>query len=308
MVQLSLTQLVTFYWVAKLGSFQAAAEHLHTTQPGVSTRIRLLEEALGVRLLDRSARGAQPTPRGRVLVDYAQRMMGLADTIRQEVGDQRAVAGRIRLGVADTIALTWLPEFLARARNEFPRLEIEVEINLTAHLLRQLQERSIDFAFAAAPIVDSSLEFVPLARFAQGWYAAPTVLPKRRRFTPEQLAELPIITHTRGTHQHQTILRWFRAAGLEPRRLSTCSSLATIIRLTVAGLGISILSPAVVRREVAAGEIVPIAATKALPPQNFLAVLPTVSPVPSASAAVALAIAVSAGRSAPGAAEHKGSL
>ncbi len=299
MDQLSLTQLVTFYWVARLGSFQAAAAHLHTTQPGVSTRIRLLEEALGVRLFDRSARGAQPTPRGRVLVDYAQRMIGLTDSIRLEVGDQRAVAGRIRLGVADTIALTWLPALLARARSEFPRLEIEVEINLTVHLLRQLQERAIDIAFAAVPVPDSSLDCVPLARFAQRWYAAPRLLPQRRRFTPEQLADLPIITHTRGTHQHQTILRWFRAAGLEPRRLSTCSSLATIIRLTVAGLGISILSPEVVGREEEAGEIVPIKATRAMPPQDYLAVLPSVSPVASARAVVALAIAVAAASAAP---------
>src|SRR5689334_12425765 len=120
MERLTLIQLETFYWVARLGGFQAAADRLNTTQPGVSTRIRHLEQTLGVPLFDRSGRSARLTPRGRDLVEYAQRMLGLADSIRQHIGDSSALVGRIRLGVADTAALTWLPDMLARGRAAFP--------------------------------------------------------------------------------------------------------------------------------------------------------------------------------------------
>jgi DNA-binding transcriptional LysR family regulator len=273
--QLNLVQVETFYWVAKLGSFQAAADRLHTTQPGVSTRIRQLEQTLGVELFDRSGRSARLTPKGRELVDYAQRLLGLADSIRLRIGDPSALAGRIRLGVADTAALTWLPELLARGRAAFPNLDVELEVNLTLNLLTQLGERQIDLAIVAGPVADPELTVVPLCRYVQRWVAAPRIIPDTLPLTPAQLAELPIITHTRGSHQHQMILRWFRKHDAEPRRISTCTSLATIVRLTVAGLGASIQTDTVIRREHDAGEIVPIATTTPVQPLEFSAVFPS---------------------------------
>lgn len=274
MERLSLIQLETFYWVARLGGFQAAADRLNTTQPGVSTRIRQLEQTLGVPLFDRSGRSARLTLKGRDLVDYAQRMLGLADAIRQRVGDRSAFTGRIRLGVADTAALTWLPDLLARGRESFPALDVELEVNLTFHLLGQLAERQIDLAIVAGPVADPELTVVPVCTYAQRWVASPRLIPFEAPLTPAQLAETPIITHTRGSHQHQMILRWFRQHGVEPRRVSTCTSLATIVRLTAAGLGASIQTASVIGRERSSGEIAPIPLTAAIDPLQFCAVFP----------------------------------
>src|SRR4051794_32461149 len=103
MDSLNLRQVETFYWVVKLGSFQAAADHLHTTQPGVSARVRQLERTLGVDLFDRSARSARLTARGRDLVEYATSLLVLSREIKQRVADKAALTGLVRLGVADTI-------------------------------------------------------------------------------------------------------------------------------------------------------------------------------------------------------------
>ena len=122
--------LEVFVWVATLGSFRGAAARLNTTQPAVSQRIAQLESELGVRLLERTRRNVVPTDRGRILLAGAERLLGLATALRAEVGDPDATRGSLRLGVAETVVHTWLPRFLEAVARRYPRLEIEVEVDL----------------------------------------------------------------------------------------------------------------------------------------------------------------------------------
>jgi len=269
MEKIKLSQLEAFYWVAKLGSFQNAASHLRTTQPGISARIKLLEAVLGVTLLDRTARNARLTAKGRALADYAERMLALARELRHDIGDRQALGGRVRLGVADTVALTWLPRFLSRVHALYPKLEIELEIELTIHLMRRLGAREIDLAFLAAPVSEVDYVQVPLCSYPLHWTAGSGFPLPAGALSPAQLAGFTVITHTRGSHQHETVLKWFHAAGAEPRRVSTSSSLASVIRLTAAGLGVSLQTPAVIARETAAGELVPVPTTVPVPDLHF---------------------------------------
>ena len=73
--------LETLVWIARLGSFRAAAARLHLTQPTISMRVRELEAQVGVALFDRRSYRARLTPRGREVVGYAEQILGLADRI-----------------------------------------------------------------------------------------------------------------------------------------------------------------------------------------------------------------------------------
>lgn len=275
MERVKLSQLEAFYWVATLGSFQAAAAQLRTTQPGISARIKLLEATLGVQLFDRAARSARLTAKGRALVDYASRMLTLAEDLRNDIGDRQAHSGRIRLGVADTIALTWLPRFLSRVTTLYPKLDIEVRIDLTVNLLRQLNGRDIDLAFVAAAVPQADYAQLPLCSYPMHWAAGAGFVRGKGKLAPRDLARYPVITHTRGSHQWETVFQWFRDhGGGEPRRVSTSSSLASIVRLTAAGLGISVQTPAVIARELALGELVLVQTTVPLPHLEFFAAYP----------------------------------
>ena len=106
--------LETFLWVVNLGSFRGAAQKLNTTQPAISQRIAQLEHELGVRLLQRDRRVASPTPAGRQMLVYAEKLIGLRSEMLAAVGDRSAMRGVLRLGVAETIVLTlfgasWAP-------------------------------------------------------------------------------------------------------------------------------------------------------------------------------------------------------
>jgi DNA-binding transcriptional LysR family regulator len=273
----SLKQIETFYCVARSGSFQSAAAQLHTTQPAVSSRIRELEGALGVQLFDRSGRQARLTPHGRKLVVYAERLLASAADIREDIAGA-AEGGLVRLGVVDTIALTWLPELVARMAERLPGLGVELEVDLSVNLLKLLMDRQIDIALMVGPVPGPSFASAPLGSVELGWMAGADFALPAEPATPRDLAGLPIMTHSRGSHQHVMLQQWFRGHGAEPRRISACSSLATIIHLTVSGFGLAVLPVGAMRRELEAGDLHLVRTTVPLPPTEFVIAWPVEGP------------------------------
>src|SRR5947207_25559 len=87
----------TFMWVVTLGSFRGAAQKLNTTQPAISQRIAQLESEVGVKLLQRDRRMVLPTPDGRQMLVYAEKLIGLRSEMLAVVGDQSAMRGAMRL-------------------------------------------------------------------------------------------------------------------------------------------------------------------------------------------------------------------
>ena len=105
--------LETFLWVVNLGSFRGAAQKLNTTQPAISQRIAQLEREMGVRLLQRDRRWLADAVGPPVMV-YAEKLIGLRAEMMAAVGDRSAMRGVLRLGVAETIVHTWLPQLIKR--------------------------------------------------------------------------------------------------------------------------------------------------------------------------------------------------
>ena len=98
--------LETFLWVVTLGSFRGAAQKLNTTQPVISQGIAQLEREMGIKLWQRDRRSAAPTPSGRQMMVYAEKLIGLRSEMLAVVGGRSAMRGVLRLGVAETIVHT----------------------------------------------------------------------------------------------------------------------------------------------------------------------------------------------------------
>src|SRR5207237_10077416 len=114
----------TFMWVVTLGSFRGAAQKLNTTQPAISQRIAQLEHEVGVRLLQRDRRMVLPTPSGRQMMVYAEKLIGLRSEMLAVVGDQSAMRGVLRLGVAETSVPTWLSQLIKSGNHAYPNLSL----------------------------------------------------------------------------------------------------------------------------------------------------------------------------------------
>src|ERR1700744_5649388 len=111
----------TFMWGVTLGSFRGAAQKLNTTQPAISQRIAQLEREVGVKLLQRDRRMVLPTPSGRQMMVYAEKLIGLRSEMLEAVGDRSAMRGVLRLAGAETIVHTWVAELLKNVTPPFPK-------------------------------------------------------------------------------------------------------------------------------------------------------------------------------------------
>jgi DNA-binding transcriptional LysR family regulator len=144
--RLRLHDLHVFFTVVQRGSMAKAAAHLGVSQPAVSEVIAGLEHALGVRLLDRSPQGVQPTMYGRALLKGGTAAF---DDLRQSIREIEFLAdptaGELRIGCAETTASAVLPPLIQRFLQEYPRVALHVNnVVATSQQWRELRERTLD--------------------------------------------------------------------------------------------------------------------------------------------------------------------
>src|SRR5262245_56994190 len=144
--RLRLRDLHIFFTAVQCGSMAKAGQKLGVTQPAVSRVVADLEQALGVRLLDRGARGVEPTIYGRALL---ARGNAAFDELRQSVRDIEFLAdptvGEVRIGCQETLAAAILPPVIQRFSQAYPRVVLHVEqLGSLAAESSALRERTID--------------------------------------------------------------------------------------------------------------------------------------------------------------------
>ncbi len=270
---MTLKQLEALYWVSRLGSFTAAAERLHSTQSAISMRIRDLEETLGVELFDRTVRSARLTAKGQELVGYAERLLALTAEIHARVSDPKVISGVVRVGVAEYVALTWLPDLVRELNVRYPRVTLELSVDLTLSQLDKLRGGEIDLALVPGPVEQPGVRNVPLGRVEFAWMASPSLRIPAQRLTPSDLDNWPILTLSKASNLFLKLDRWFGESGAVGRRANMCNSLSVLATWTIAGLGISYLPVRHFAEDVAAGRLRMLDVAPTLPDLEYFAAL-----------------------------------
>jgi DNA-binding transcriptional LysR family regulator len=257
-------QLQTFLEIVRLGSFAAAAAKLNATQSTISARIQELEQDLGVVLFDRSQRKATITAKGRELVSYAERALDLHEEIRQQIAPREALSGVVRVGVAELVAMTWLPQLAARLRERYPRITLELDIALTAPLRTRLQSGELDVALIPGRAFDVGLVARPLGSVQFCWMSGAGYEPPQRPLTAADFSALRILSLGENSYHFDTVSTWLAESG-STRRPDLCNSMTVLSTLTAAGVGISLLPPSCYEKELANGAL-RVLETRPLPP------------------------------------------
>ncbi|MBO4221187.1 LysR family transcriptional regulator [Bradyrhizobium neotropicale] len=252
---LDFRSIETFLWVVKLGSFRGAAQRLNTTQPAISQRIAQLERELGVKLLNRDHRVASPTPSGRQMMVYAEKLIGLRSEMMAEIGDRSAMRGVLRLGVAETIVHTWLTRLVKSVNEVYPNLSLEIEVDITPNLSARLLAQEIELAFVVGPLSASGVQSRVLCDYPIGFLASPALGLGNGPVARHELARFPIITFPRKTVPYESVRAVFERPDLPPIRLHASASLATVIHMAIEGLGIAVIPSAIVANELADGRL-----------------------------------------------------
>lgn len=266
---MELKEVEAFYWSATLRSFSKAAIRLDTSQPTISARIASLERHLSLHLFDRSGREAKLTPRGLEMLTWAERILSLHQQAMHAMCGGVGTEGIVRVGTSETIVHTWLPSFIQAFETQFPRLSLELTVDTTPNLRDGLAGQEIDLAFLLGPIPDPSIQSQTLPTYKLSFAAAPRLGFLGRPVTLKELADVTIITYGRRTRPTIALTDLFRSSGMAPPRMITSASLSANIRLAVDGAGVAILSPALIRDEIASGKLGLIETDIALDPLRF---------------------------------------
>ncbi|MGL5363619.1 MAG: LysR family transcriptional regulator [Bosea sp. (in: a-proteobacteria)] len=287
--------LETFFWVATLKSFRGAANKLNTTQPAISLRIQQLEAQIGARLLDRTQRSVAMTDKGRELLVHAERLLRLHGQMLTSIVTPQAFQRVLRLGVAETVVQTWLPAFIARVGQEYPQIELEIDVDISPNLRDRLVGHELDLAFLLGPISAPHVRNRPLSDFPLGFYASPSLVFPEPPVPLEAIAAYPIITFARRTVPYVALVELMAARDVPNRRIHASSALAPVLRMAVEGMGVALVPRAIVDREIRAGALREIDASVQVPALAFTASWASAPDAPLIEKIVALAIAVAQG-------------
>lgn len=242
-------QIRTFLWVARLGGFRKAAERLHLSQPAVSTRIANLEQELRVQLFERGPGALVLTKQGSLLLSYAEQMLFVEEEIKQRVANPSEAEGLFRIGAAETVAQAWLPEFLKAFSQQYPRVNVDLTVDISLNLRAALLERSLDLAILMGPVSEFSVENVALPPFDLHWYRAATN-------TETDLSRIPVISYSTKTRPYRELMAELSRRVGPKLRVYASASLSASLKMIAAGIAVGPYPRALATDYLTSGQIV----------------------------------------------------
>ncbi len=254
---MELRNLKTFHTVARLLSFNRAAQELHYAQSTVSAQIQALEEELGVRLFDRLGRGILLTEAGEGLLGYAQKMLDLDEAARAELSEDAVASGSLTIRVPDSLCAYHLP----RVIQSFHALHPEVRLNLIncTHdgLYKDLRKGVTDLAFLLTDTISAldlkveALGVLPLALVASPAHP----LAAQPRVGIADLAGQTLLLSKVDCSYRRLLEADLRREEIEPQAIFDFNSIAAIKRCLIRGLGVSVLPLVAVQEDIPPGRL-----------------------------------------------------
>lgn len=242
-MSITLRQLRALAAAVETGSFGRAAAQLNLSQPALTVQIRGLEEALGVTLFDRSARGVRPTAAGQGLAQSFARVLAELDHVVAGAREQAARrSGSVHLAVLPSVAATLLPDALARLRRDHPGIRVLVHDGVARRVAERVKDGAAELGIGTLSGPDAALHATPL--FEDDLVA---VLPpghplaQEAVLAPAQLAAVPLVLTDPDSSLRALAERAFAQAGLVLRPAYEATYMSTAVAMVRAGLGIGVL-------------------------------------------------------------------
>ncbi len=244
---MKLQQLLYVREVARRGlNVSAAAEALHTAQPGVSSQIRQLEDELNVQIFERNGkRLVGITEPGRAILEMAERVLQEVENIKRVGGEYSSEAsGRLAIATTHTQARYALPPAVATFKQRYPEVRLELHQGSPTQVAEMAVRGEVDLAMATEALADhADLVTLPCYDWNRIVVCPPGhPLLEEERLTLERLADFPIVTYDPAIAGRSKINKAFEAKGLEPNVVLTAIDSDVIKTYVQLGLGVGILA------------------------------------------------------------------
>lgn len=251
---MEIRRLEVFCKVVDLKSFTKAAEASYLSQPTVSEHIRILEETFEGKLLERHGRTVRPTAVGKVLYDYARRIIQLKDDTFQAIETFKGeVSGQLVIGSGNIPGTYMLPGIIASFKSRYPAVKMTLKISDSTDILAKLMENQLELAILGADFPDNRLElkqvfadeFVLMVPPDHKW-------AKKKSINIKEAISEPLILRERGAGSRLTLAKKLESLGLDFKSLNIVAELGSVEAIKQgikAGIGVSIMSSIICRDE-----------------------------------------------------------
>lgn len=261
----------TFILLAKLGNFSRTAEQMNATQPAINGRISALEDHFNVKLYDKGKKPFQLTPQGKVILQYAKRIVDLEEELKASLA-KREFSGTIRIGAIEIVTMTWLPNFIRKLQVECQGINVEITTGTVAGLVPCLKNDELEIVFVVGGPHGYEIESTNLCTFAMGWFANPRYFKANETFDVRELSNFPIVLSSQKTSTFPYIKEYFTLHGVEDVFLETQSikidcvtSVPTALSMVKSGLGVMPAPTALLLDEMRSGDIARLPVRQELP-------------------------------------------
>lgn len=257
---MQLRQLELFVAVAERGSFSRGAESALRTQSTVSQQIAALENEVGVRLFDRTGRGAELTAAGTLFLTQARRVLTELASLRatmEAFRGGRAIS--IALGASTIPATYLLPRLLKEIAARHPGLTLQLICADSSAIVERLVAGEFELAVVGDSFARSGCDFAPLGLdvlvlvvgVGHPWWS-------RACIDQSELMQMPLLLREGGSGSGRALEGALHAAGFDPAELTVAARLGSneaIKEAVASGFGAAFLSQSSISREVARGEL-----------------------------------------------------
>jgi DNA-binding transcriptional LysR family regulator len=230
---IDLDSLEIFRAVVREGGVVRAAAHLNRVQSNVTTRIKQLEQRLGVALFRRQGRSLALTSAGQSLLVHSERLLRMAEEVETEMRSA-PIRGPLRLGSMESTAGSRLPRLLGGFHRRWPDIGIELQTGTTATLIRKIANYELEAAFVGEPFSASGLR--SLVAFEEELVLVTSKNhPAVKRAT--DLERATILAFSQGCSYRTRLEEWLAQDGVKPERVMELASYQAIIACAAAGTG-----------------------------------------------------------------------
>ncbi len=255
---MDLLQLEHFLAIVEERTFTRAAERVSRTQPAVSQSIKKLEDEIGAPLFARDVHDVTLTEAGRVLADYARRMVHLRDEAVQRVADLRAMkAGTLTVAAHESAAVYLLPTPMRAYLQQYPDIKVGIHRSALAEIPRKVMDRNVDVGFVKDAPAFRELQHVEVHTDTMVMIASPRhALATRTDVTVADLADEPFVLHHGCATTAAMILRLFDQHSTRCRIVAELWSFENVKSFVQEGVGVAIVPGITVKHELRDGTLV----------------------------------------------------
>jgi len=256
-VRLEIRHLKLLAAVAEEGSVTEAGRRLHVTQSALSHQLRDAEERLGAALFLRLGKKMVLTPAGEKLLESARKVLDELHCAEAQVegldGDARGV---VRVSTECYTCYHWLPPVLKKFQAKFPRVEVDIVLEATAHPIAALLEGKLDVAVVSCPPRNKSLRLTPACEDEMLIVMGPRHrLAAQNHIQPRDLAGETVLCYP-PKEESTLLLKVLRPAQVTPQRVLAIPLTESIVDMASAGMGVALLARWAIGTYLQAGKIV----------------------------------------------------